>query len=110
MNPKQWQWLTNAASWIPELFAKLENGSDIAETTLGVRVINGQQVRLFLRAEVVGTGRNPLASHASANYPNTSKPRITRPNHDLPGTWPRDILERQEHCRMCQLTNPTNCD
>ena len=74
MNPTQWQWLIEAASRIPSLFESLKQGSIRADTTLGVRVINGRYVRLSLLAEVVDPGANPLASHASANYPTTEKP------------------------------------
>lgn len=79
MNPKQWQWLTEATKRIPALFDNVEKGVSKAETVLGERVINGKRVRLSLVVEVVDTGRNPLASHASANYPGTS-PNLERPD------------------------------
>ena len=73
-NPTQWQWLTDAASRIPRLFQKVEEGNGRAESTLGVRVINGRHVRLYFVAEVVDNGVDPLASHASVNFPATDLP------------------------------------
>ncbi len=74
MNSKQRQWLTEAAGRIPGLFETLKQGSARADTTLGIRVINGKHVRLSLLAEVLNPGTNPLSSHASVNYPNTARP------------------------------------
>ncbi len=62
--PKQWQWLTEAASRIPALFEALEQGGSRADTALGVRTIRGKEVRLSLVVEVVDPGGNPLRSHA----------------------------------------------
>ncbi len=74
MNPRQWQWLSEAADRIPTLFEALERGGTRADTTLGERMIKGRRVRLSLLVEVVDPGGNPLARHASVNYPNTGKP------------------------------------
>ena len=74
MNAKQWQWLLDVAKRIPRLIGKIEQGSIRADTTLGERVIDGKLVQLSFVAEVVDPGADPLASHASVNYPSTHTP------------------------------------
>ena len=69
MNSKQLHWLTEATSRIPALFQAIKEGQDEANTLLGERVINGQLVRLSMKAVVVDPGHNPLANHASTNFP-----------------------------------------
>lgn len=74
MNPKQWQWLLDVANRIPGLIGKIEQDNVRADTRLGERVIHGKRVRLYFVAEVVDPGADPLASHASVNYPTTYTP------------------------------------
>ena len=69
MNEKQLKWLLDAANRIPEMFDAIEQGNIRVDSTLGERVINGRQVQLYFVAEVVDAGPDPLASHASVNFP-----------------------------------------
>ena len=92
MNEKQRQWLLDAANRIPGMFDVIEQGQIRADTTLGERVIDGKLARLSFVAEVVDPGADPLASHASVNYPTTHTP--TSPGVQVKNTRKRSRPKR----------------
>lgn len=96
MNSIQWLWLRAVAARIPGLFHDINSGSEKSSFVMGERVINNRVVRLSLVAQVVDPGANPLHSHASSNYPNTStvvlpegmkKPETKRRSAKKNGPW-----------------------
>lgn len=63
MNKAQLAFLEQLGERIPRLFDAIAQGNVKSEFIVGVRTINGRQVRLKLVAEVVDPGSNPLATH-----------------------------------------------
>lgn len=63
MNKEQQAFLEQIGARIRPLFDAIAQGNVKSEFIIGVRCINGRQVRLKLSAEVVDPGSNPLATH-----------------------------------------------
>ena len=91
MNSKQQQWLENLVSRIPSLFDSIAQGNQKSQYVIGERTVNGRQVKLYLVAEVVDAGPDPLENHASVNFPDTGtppeRPRTQHSRRGRPKRW-----------------------